>query len=279
MAKQILEINQQEVVQHQSMMLNDTFSFSMSLLIDSTSWIKCGIPYLYDKTHAIRVLAGSAHYEINLRHYDFEPGDLAIISENSILEMTSYTPDYCIRAVSLRSESGIAPYCLLVKATDETAHMADGYFSLIEDALRRGFHDQVIDHLTAALREEILTLYRSQVAVHPTANNRNQDIFNRFLSLVSQYSSQQRNIAFYADRLFLSPRYLSTVIKNVSGKSLMHWVDMSVINKAKIALRYTDLPIAQIAHDLGFDEQTTFTRFFKRITATTPSAYRSLKQG
>jgi len=113
--------------------------------------------------------------------------------------------------------------------------------------------------------------------VAQTANNRSRDIFNRFLSLVSQYSSQERNIAFYADKLFLSPRYLSTVIKDVSGKSLMHWVDLSVLNKAKITLRYTDQSIAEVAHGLGFDEQTTFTRFFKRMAGTTPSRFRSAR--
>jgi len=155
--------------------------------------------------------------------------------------------------------------------------LAEQYFRLIADVLKRGFNDKIIDHLTAALREEILVLYRSQESLLHTANNRNQDIFNRFLSLVSQHSAEQRTIAFYAGQLFLSPRYLSTVIKNVSGKSLMHWVDLSVVNKARIALRYADQSIAEIAHSLGFDEQTTFTRFFKRMTGTTPSRFRSAR--
>jgi len=57
----------------------------------------------------------------------------------------------------------------------------------------------------------------------------------------------------------------------------MYWVDLSVINKAKIALRYTDKSIADIAFDLGFEEQTTFTRFFKRMTTITPSMFRNTK--
>jgi len=275
MAKQIQQIQQEKVVQHKSMTLSDDFSFSMNLLIASTSWIINGIPYIYDRTHAIRVLEGDATYEINLRPYHFERGDLAIISENAILEMKSHSEDYRIRAVSLKTEPDVAPYCLLVKATDEGALMADQYFALIENSLKRGFNDKVIDHLTAALREEILVLYKSQEAVFQTANNRNQDIFNRFLSLVSRYSTEERSISFYAERLFLSPRYLSTVVKNVSGKSLMYWIDLSVTNKAKISLRYTDNSIADIAHDLGFDEQTTFTRFFKRMTGITPSVFRN----
>jgi len=274
MTKRIFEINQEEIIQHASMTMNDDFTFSMSLLIASTTWIKKGIPYMFDRTQAIEVVSGTATYEINLRHYTFQKGDLAIVSANSILEMTDFTPDYCLRAVSLKSDADVAPYCMLVKATDTTMEIGDSYFALIDATLKRGFNDVIIDHLTAALREEILVLYKSQEAVLHTANNRAQDIFNRFLSLVSQYSSEQRNIAFYAEHLFLSPRYLSSVIRNVSGKSVMYWVELSVINKAKIALRYTNKSIAEIARDLHFDEQTTFTRFFKRMTGMTPSAAR-----
>jgi len=278
MAKTILSIDQSEVVRHESMTMADDFSFSMDLLIATTSWIRRGIPYLYGRTHAIQVIEGSASYEINLRHYDFRRGDLAIISENSILEMNDFTPDYRIRAASLRSEPDAAPYCLLIKGSEEGTRMADEYFHVIESSLGRGFNDKTIDHLTSALREELMALYRKQATTISTASNRNQDLFNRFLSLVSQYSQSERSTTFYANRLFLSPRYLGTVIKSVSGKSLMHWVDLSVANKAKIALRYTDKSMAEISRDLCFDEQTTFTRFFKRVVGTTPSDYRRGKQ-
>ena len=54
----------------------------------------------------------------------------------------------------------------------------------------------------------------------------------------------------------------------------MYWVNASVINKAKIALQYTDKSIIEISQDLNFNEHTTFTRFFKHITGITPTEYR-----
>jgi AraC-like DNA-binding protein len=156
--------------------------------------------------------------------------------------------------------------------------MAERYFMVLADSLSRGFDDTIIDHLTEALRGELLRSYRIQnTEEHGTANTRSADIFNCFLSLVSQYSDSERTISFYADKLFLSPRYLATIIKDVSGRSLMSWVNASVINKAKIALQYTNNSILQISEYLHFNEQTTFTRFFKHLTGMTPSQYRKKK--
>jgi AraC family transcriptional activator of pobA len=55
---------------------------------------------------------------------------------------------------------------------------------------------------------------------------------------------------------------------------MMYWVNASVINKAKIALQYTDKPIIDISQELHFNEQTSFTRFFKHLTGMAPTEYR-----
>lgn len=275
MAKDLQDIRMEEAQGRDDLMLTEKFSFSTSLLIKSTSWIRTGEPYLYNFTHLLHILEGEAEYEINLRHYTFRQGDLVIISRDSILRMLRFTDDYRLQVVSLKDAENAAPYCLQVGQCDETSRIAENYFQVIGDALSRGFNDIVIDHLTAALQEEFMVLYKRQVAPEQgTSNNRNLDIFNRFLSLVSQHSHRERTIQFYADRLFLSPRYLSTIIKQVSGRSLMSWVNTSVVNKAKIALQYTDKSIIEISRDLNFNEHTTFTRYFKHLTGMTPSEYR-----
>jgi AraC-like DNA-binding protein len=277
MKKYLQDIRTEEIRERKDLILNDKFSLSMRLFIKDTTWIKTGEPYLYNFTHFIHIVSGEAKYKINLRHYIFRQGDIAIIAKNSILEMISFTNDYSIQLVSLKDDDK-PPYCLHVSDDGHVHQMAERYFMALADSLSRGFDDTIIGHLTEALRGEILRSYRIQVTEeHGTANTRSADIFNRFLSLVSQYSDSERTISFYADKLFLSPRYLATIIKDVSGRSLMSWVNASVINKAKIALQYTDKSILEISEDLHFNEQTTFTRFFKHLTGMTPSQYRKKK--
>ena len=76
-------------------------------------------------------------------------------------------------------------------------------------------------------------------------------------------------------KLYLTPKYLSKLIKNVSGRSAHEWIDSFVILEAKNLLKYSDLPIKQIVDELHFN-QTTFYRFFKAKTGLTPSEYRRI---
>jgi AraC-like DNA-binding protein len=100
-----------------------------------------------------------------------------------------------------------------------------------------------------------------------------EDVFNRFIDLVNEFGSQHRRIDFYADKLFLSPNRLSTVIKNYSGQTVMDWINRQTILQAKILLKHSDLMVYEIANRLHLQESTAFVRFFKNQTGMTPKEY------
>ena len=101
-----------------------------------------------------------------------------------------------------------------------------------------------------------------------------KDIFNRFLSLVVEYHTVERNVSFYADRLCLTPKYLSKLIKSVSGYSAPEWIDAYVILEAKSMLMYSGCTVKQIVSDLNFPNPSAFNKFFKKKTGLTPVQYR-----
>lgn len=105
---------------------------------------------------------------------------------------------------------------------------------------------------------------------------RSKAVFENFLKLVRDYHTKERNLSFYADKLFLTPKYLSKLIKTVSGKSAHEWIDSFVILEAKNLLKYSDMSIKSIVYELNFPNQTTFYRFFKTKTGMTPSEYRKM---
>ena len=100
-------------------------------------------------------------------------------------------------------------------------------------------------------------------------------IFEQFLRLVTEYHSTERNMSFYADRLCLTPKYLSKLVRQVSGRSAPDWIDSFVILEAKNMLKYSDAPIKEIVFHLHFPNQSVFYKFFKSHTGMTPSAYRN----
>lgn len=106
---------------------------------------------------------------------------------------------------------------------------------------------------------------------------RSQAIFDSFLKLVAEYHCSERNVSFYADRLCLTPKYLSKLIKTISDRSAPEWIDSFVILEAKNMLKYSDMPIKEIVYHLNFPNQSVFYKFFKSHTGMTPSEYRGGK--
>ena len=99
-------------------------------------------------------------------------------------------------------------------------------------------------------------------------------LFDEFMSLLQQYNKKERNVSFYAKQLNITPKYLSSVVKEVSGKTAARWIDESVILEAKALLKYSGMSIQEIAYHLNFSTQSFFGKYFKQHTGTSPSRYK-----
>ncbi len=106
------------------------------------------------------------------------------------------------------------------------------------------------------------------------ASTRAKVTFDQFIKLVTEHHSTERNMTFYADKLFLTPKYLSKLVKSISGRSAPDWINSFVILEAKNMLKYSDMTIKGIVYKLHFANQSVFYKFFKSHTGMTPSEYR-----
>ena len=113
-----------------------------------------------------------------------------------------------------------------------------------------------------------------KLALDPHATRSNQ-VFEHFLTLVSEHHNTERGVAFYADKLCLTPKYLSKLVKTASGRSAPDWIDSFVILEAKNLLKYSDLPIKEVVYRLHFPNPSVFHKFFKAHTGLTPMQYRN----
>ena len=113
-----------------------------------------------------------------------------------------------------------------------------------------------------------------KLALNPGATRPNQ-VLEHFLALVSEHHNEERGVAFYADKLCLTPKYLSKLVKTASGRSAPDWIDAFVILEAKNLLKYSDLPIKEVVYRLHFPNPSVFHKFFKAHTGLTPMQYRN----
>lgn len=120
----------------------------------------------------------------------------------------------------------------------------------------------------------VLDSRKTEVPEVRLSGSRSRVLFEQFMELVSKYHDRHRTVGFYADKLCLTPKYLSKLIKNATGRSAPEWIDAYVILEAKNLLKYSDCTIKEIVYKLNFPNQSVFYKFFKARTGMTPSEYR-----
>ena len=113
------------------------------------------------------------------------------------------------------------------------------------------------------------------VSTPQSVNVRLNRIFDRFIALVTEYHCSQRGVAFYSEKMNLTPKYLSMLVRQASGRSAPEWISDFVILEAKNMLRYSNRSIKEIVAYLNFPSQPVFYNFFKSRTGLTPSQYRN----
>lgn len=105
-------------------------------------------------------------------------------------------------------------------------------------------------------------------------NDRSDAFVYQFIVEVFNNYREHREVMFYAATMCVSPSYLSTVVKQKTGKPALQWIIDLVINEAKQELRYTNKSIKEISVNLSFSTQSFFGKYFKKYAGMSPKAYR-----
>lgn len=157
----------------------------------------------------------------------------------------------------------------------DDAHRIGNLFRLIIDYIRRAFplKDETLDMLYSVFINDIINIQEFEKVRLPISR-RTEEMFVSFYSLVRQNFTEQRSIRFYADRLHVTPTYLSRVVKQVMGQTVMDCIDSMLSMESRWLLTTTNLTVSQIASHLNFSSTAAFDKFYKRMTGTTPLAVR-----
>lgn len=103
---------------------------------------------------------------------------------------------------------------------------------------------------------------------------RKEELLNQFLEMLFAHCKEEHQVSFYADKLCISPQYLSLILKELTGRSASKWIDDALMTEAKILLKSPNITIQQVANILNFSDQSTFGKFFKKHKRMSPLEYR-----
>lgn len=239
---------------------------------------------------------GSADITIGSVHRHLRRNSMAILLPGALLLLTSRSDDflvsYCAFSHDLFAEAAfrldpgffhtlrehplINPSQLVVDGAVTWFAAAAHTYRDRENVFR---HTIIKNRLQNLLLEIFDKMLRAQNGEHDTEiTNRQTEIFHRFVSLLHEHCSQEREVAFYADKLCISTRYLSTIVHNIAHTSAKHFIDRSVILEIKMMLQTSDLSVQEIAYRLKFPDQSYLGRFFKKHTGESPSEFRNSKK-
>lgn len=234
---------------------------------------------------------GSISLVLDERIYNVREGDLYIYPPFTHTQVKCFSDD-------LQGVAGTADFDFVLSSLDSISNTQSHlyirfhpYVSLtaeqyrrVEDIIRciRGRKDirtELSTHVVAALVKafcyEVIDAYVTNTPVQTLKQTRKDKIFQSFLVALYKNFHAHRDVRYYAELQNLTPRYFSTLIHGVSGKTPQQWITMFVIIEAKRLLSNPNISIKEAANRLNFTEQTFFGRYFKLYAGCSPSEYKS----
>ena len=232
--------------------------------------MKRGEPYRFMENRIVRVLRGFVRFSINLREYLISEGEALYIGQNSVAEILDYDTNSVVDlfGFTLSAEKEKIKEEYLVGMENEP--WMEEYFQLIYTiSAIRPFDRRSVEHLLLSLHYRIV----DSTASSHHSKGRREELFRLFIEQLNTHRGKH-DLPFYAERMNISPQYLSRLVFETSGTAASDWINRSVTVQAKLLLRSSGHTIEQIAEELNFSTTPYFCRFFKREVGITPTEYR-----
>lgn len=241
---------------------------------------------------------GETSLTSNLQEFRLKKDSLFIFSPKHILQVQSnnrfkahlivIAPDFLKRInidtkrmMPLFLQFGSLPCMELTHAESQSLR---SFISMVEQELKGSetdFSSEIIGGLIAATIYKVGDILTHYLTEHPEVDspihNRAEEYFRQFTKLLGEHYKHERSVGFYARQLCITPKYLTTLIKRISGKSVSEWIDNYVILEAKTLLKYSNMSVQEIAYYLNFPNQSFFGSYFKRNAGMSPSQYKAKK--
>jgi AraC-like DNA-binding protein len=270
-------------IPHESVVIASDLALTF---LDSTPTVCTNLEKI-EQASIIVCLSGHSCVKVNLEQYEVEAPSLMTLMPGQIIEPQSTSANFSAIAITLSKRfidminlpgwqkqymdlynNPISPL------DDKQMRMMCIFFTILHHAAsnrENPYRLQVIENLIrvfyyggigSRLREESTPTYKNTIV-------------ERFLELTKEHYREERLIGFYADKLCITPKYLSKVVKEHTGRSAGEWIERHVILEARAMLQSSDMTIQQISASLNFPNQSFFGKYFKRATGLSPKQYRN----
>lgn len=234
---------------------------------------------------------GSMKVKLDMKEYVMSRNDLLVAYPGVICEYVHRSDDCDLTLIALNkpqlmnepsNRAAIIPrlylsHCPIVRLNDVEAEEFRSIYMTMRRKLTQAdycFKSEIIYCYLQAMYLDICNLMKPLVEENGRRKlDRNMQIYDMFIRELRDSEGRQREIAYFADKLCLTPKYLSRVVYSVSGRYAKEWIRDYVVLEAKSLLDSGKYNIQQISDILRFANQSFFAKYFKHAVGCSPRAY------
>ena len=252
--------------------------------------------YKFSSLGIIHIYKGCCDITVNLEKKRINKDDILVVLPSQIFEIIQYSNDFEVKAVFVDSEmiveagyhiksqnliEFLSPqYPKIISLDRKTARDVKYNFMKIYSYIFKNnnvfSHELVIHHLSI-LMYELGNFYHHMVnSSEGYIPNRKEELSKQFILSVGTHFKENREVQFYADKLFVSRKHLTKVITEVLNKSPKLIISDAVILEAKVLLKNPNFTISDVANLLNFSDLSIFNKFFKKNTGYSPRDFKNL---
>lgn len=259
---------------------------------DKNEWLPQGKTMKVDVDTIIFCRKGTAHIEIDLIPYGIVANTQLIIIAGSIVHNISNSDDFKISYITFKHEvydeatAQLEPSftfflkeypCVQLgeKRINKMNYLVEAmedFYNEKNNCFRVKIFKNNIQSFLLDVYDKTRTLFKIDKSEEV---GRREELFIKFIHLIHKYCPQQREVGFYAEKLCITSRYLSSITQNIADKSAKYIIDKHTIQRIKIMLKYSNMSIQDISYELNFPDQSFFSRYFKKHTGMSPLEYRA----
>ncbi|MEP7257647.1 MAG: helix-turn-helix domain-containing protein [Flavitalea sp.] len=256
--------------------------------------MKIDYPFRSDHFSVFLITGGEFTISLNLFDYRLVKDDLLVIGPNAIRQFIDNCATCSFSAIVFTADflaqtgihkKHIEPFDFFAAHghphmrlnAEEVVALTDSMKILLERNSTRSnspYGLEIVQHHFIAFLYELSALHRKYHAGMKVKLTRKEDLTMRFLKLLPQHFKEERSVQFYAELLYVTPKYLTQTVKEYTGKTAGVFIDEMVIMEAKVLLSDHSYSVAQVAESLFFSDQFFFSKFFKNHAGVTPTDYR-----
>lgn len=259
---------------------------------DKNEWLPQGKTIKVDVDTIIFCRKGTANIEIDLIPYEIVANTQLIIIAGSIVHNISNSDDFKISYITFKHEvydeatAQLEPSftfflkeypCVQLgeKRINKMNYLVEAmedFYNEKTNCFRVKIFKNNIQSFLLDVYDKTRTLFKIDKSEEV---GRREELFIKFIHLIHKYCPQQREVGFYAEKLCITSRYLSSITQNIADKSAKYIIDKHTIQRIKIMLKYSNMSIQDISYELNFPDQSFFSRYFKKHTGMSPLEYRA----